>query len=146
MPRRHGDELTQRRAKRGADLDDRSFAPDGGAGADRQRRGQRFDQGDDRADHAFLVVDRIHHLRHAVAPRLGGKVDDQEGDDETAYDWHQNDEWAPWARRRKDAGVVSEAEEPVEGDVMEQADQGAKDHGAKAGSHADDDGKQRQPE
>ena len=47
------------------------FAADRGAGADGEGRGERFHRGDDRADPAFLVIDRVHHLGHAVAARLG---------------------------------------------------------------------------
>ena len=46
-------DLAERRAERRADLDDRPFAADRGAAADRQRRGQRFDHRDDRPDDAL---------------------------------------------------------------------------------------------
>ena len=142
LPRRHVNHLAERRAERGADLDDRTFAADRGAGADRQSRRERLDQGDDRPDHAFLVVDRVHHFGHAVALRFRREVGDQERDDEPADDRHQNDEESPRARRREYAGVVSERKEPEKGDVVEQADQRAKGDRAEAGDAADDDGEQ----
>ena len=44
------DDLPEGRAERSADLDDRSFAADRGAAADRERRRQRLDDRDDRPD------------------------------------------------------------------------------------------------
>ena len=76
--------LAQGRAERGADLDDRAFAPDRGAAADRESRGERFHRRDHRPDHALLVIDRVHHLGHAVAARLGCEIRDEEGDDHAA--------------------------------------------------------------
>ena len=54
-----------------------------------------------------LVVDRVHHLRHAVALGLGREVGDQEGDDHAADDRNQDDQRAPGRRRGEDVGVVA---------------------------------------
>ncbi len=119
LPRRHGDDLPERRADGRADLDDRPLAPDRRSAADGERRGERFDQGDDRPDHALLVVDRVHHLGNAVPLGLGGEIADQEGDDDAADDRRQNDERAPSARRREDIGVVGEAEAAGEKQIVQ---------------------------
>ena len=96
LPRRHADHLPERRAERGADLDDRSFASDRRAGADRQRRGERFDQRHDWSDDAVLVVDCVHNLGHAMAARFRCEIRDQKSDEHAADDGHQDDERAPW--------------------------------------------------
>ena len=111
-----------------------------------KRRGERFDHRDDRPDHAFLVVDRVHHLGHAVAARFRREIGDQEGDDQAADHRHQNDEGAPRARRREHVGVVVDRELAEESDVVDQADQGAEHDGAEAGDDADDNRQQRQPQ
>ena len=54
LPRRHPHDLAERRADRRTDLDDRPLAADRGAGADRDRRGERLDQRDDRPDLPLL--------------------------------------------------------------------------------------------
>ena len=74
LPHRHAQELAQRGAEGGADLDDGPFAADRPAAADRQRGGERLDQRDDGPDHPLVVVDGIHDLGHAVPFRLRGEV------------------------------------------------------------------------
>ena len=71
--------------------------PDRGAAADGERRGQRFHHRHDRPDHAALVVDRVHHLGHAVALGLRREVADQEGHDDRADHRHQDDPARPRA-------------------------------------------------
>ena len=128
----------KRRAERRADLDDRSFAADRRAAADRQRRGQRLHHRDDRPDHAALVVDRVHHLGHAVALRLGREIADDEGDADRADHRHQDDPRSPRGRRGEHVGVVVERPMAEEQQVVDEADQLAKDHRAEAGDDADD--------
>ena len=95
LPRRHSHDLAQCRAKRRPDLNDRSLAPDGRAAADRDRRSQRLDYRHNGPDHASLVIDCIHHLRHAVAPGLGREPRDQERNGQRADHRHKDDQWPP---------------------------------------------------
>ena len=44
---------------------------------------------------AAVVIDRVHHLGHAVAAGLGGEVADEKGDDDRADHRHQDDERSP---------------------------------------------------
>ena len=64
----------RRRAERGADLDDGALAPDGPAGADRDRGGESFDDGDLRADPAAVLRDREHHFGNPVAAGFWGEL------------------------------------------------------------------------
>ena len=75
-----------------------------------QRRGERFDHRNDRPDQAFAVIDRVHHLRHAVSARFRSEIGDQEGDDQAADDRDENNKRAPRARRGEHAGVVIDRE------------------------------------
>ena len=85
--------LAEGGAERRADLDDRPLAADRGAAADGERRGQRFYRRDHRTDDAFLVIDRVEHLGHAVAARLRREIGDQEDHDQPADHRHQDDPW-----------------------------------------------------
>ena len=98
--------LAQRRAERRADLDDRPFPPDRRTAADRDGRGQGFDQRHDGPDHAALVVDRVHHLRDPMALGLGRKIGHQEGHADGAQHRNQDHQRAPRRGRGEDVGVV----------------------------------------
>ena len=143
LPGRHGDELTERGAKRSADLDDRSLAADRRARTDRDRRRERLHRGDDRTDLALPVIDRIHHLGYAVSARFRRKILHQEGHDHAAGDRHQDDQSAPRARRREQIGVVVEGEDAEKGDVMDEPDQGAEEDRSDPGDAANDDSENR---
>ena len=58
------------RSERGADLHDRPLPPDRAARADADRRGKRLHDRHLRAHPPAEPVDRVHHLRHAMPPRL----------------------------------------------------------------------------
>ena len=92
-----------------------------------------------------MVVDRVHHFGHAVPARFGSKFGDEEGDDLPADDGNEDDQRAPWARRRKDVRLVVEREDAEKGEVMDEADEVAEDHRAKAGNQPDDNRQQRKP-
>jgi hypothetical protein len=139
LPGRHGHDLAESGAERGADLDDRALAADRRAGADRYSRGQRLDGGDDRSDASFIVINGVHHFRHAMAARLGREGLDQESNDQATDHGGENDESAEAAFRRERIGVVSQSETAVEGDIVDEADEVAKDHRAESRPHADDD-------
>ena len=62
--------------------------------------------GDDGPDIALAVVDRVHHLGHAVAGRFRCEILYQEGHDQDAGDRDQDDQRASGARRREHVGVV----------------------------------------
>ena len=134
------------RTERGADLDDRAFAADRGAGADRDGGGERLHRRDDRADHAFLVVDGVHHFRHAMSARFRREIRDQESDDHAAQHGHQDHQRAPGARWRELVGVVAHRKHAEEGDVVDQPDQRAEKDRADTRDHTDDDGEERQAE
>jgi hypothetical protein len=78
------------------------------ASADGERRGERFDDGNHRPDYAVFVIDRVHHLGHAVAFRFRREVGDDERNAEAADHRHQNNERAPRMGRREDARIVSD--------------------------------------
>jgi hypothetical protein len=105
---RHLDELPESRAERRADLNDRPFAADRGATADRQCRGQRFGDRYDRPDAPAIIVDRVHDLRDAVALRLWREFRDDEGDADGPDDRHQDHPRPPRVERREQAAVVGE--------------------------------------
>ena len=139
LPGRHLDELSEGRAQRRADLDDRPFAADRGAAADRQRRGQRLGDRDDRADAPAIVVDRVHDLGDAVAFRLWREIGDDEGDADCSDGRHQDDPRPPRVRRGEELRIVSERELLQEQHVVDEADQLAEEIGADPGDDADAD-------
>jgi len=143
LPGRHADQLAECRAQRGADLDDGTFAAYRGAGADRKCRRERLDQRHDRSNHAFLVIDRVHHFGHAMAARFRSEICDQEGDKEAADNGNQDDIGAPRARRRENARVVADRGQSEKRDVVDQANQGAEHHRAKSGDQTDNNGNER---
>ena len=51
---------------------------------------------------------------------------------------HQNDERAPRARRREHNGVVVDPERAKKGHVVDEADEGVEDNGAKPSDQADE--------
>ncbi len=138
LPTRHGNDLPERRGERRPDLDDRPFASDGRARADRDRRGQGLDDRHDRPNYAFVVMDRVHHFRNPVSPSLGREVDDQERDAKRADHRNQDDERAPGARRREQIGVVGDRQPSFEGEIVNEADQVAEDHRAGPSEDSDD--------
>ena len=152
--RDHGDDLPcpkpeklpKDRSDPRADLDDRAFAPDRGARADRQRRGERLHQDDLWADLAAAVVDRVHHLGHAVALRLGRETAHKPDHDQPADDRRKDDERAVGCGRRWQVRVVVERERAKEGEVVHDRDEIAQGDGPKAGDHADQDRDQRKPD
>jgi hypothetical protein len=115
------------------------------ASADGERRGERFDDGNHRPDYAVFVIDRVHHLGHAVSARFRREFSDQEGDDLSADDRNEDDQHAPRARRREYVRLVIEREDAEKTDVMDEADKIAEQHRAKAGDKPDDDRQQRKP-
>ena len=123
LPGRQPDHLRERRAQRRADLDDRAFAADRRAAADRKRRGQRLDDRDLAADVAALVEDRVHHLGNAVSLGLRRKMLDEVDDDEAADDRREKHPVAEPARRLRDIGIVDEAQPAVIEGVVHEADQ-----------------------
>ncbi len=139
----HPDDLAQGRPERRADLDDRPLAPDRGAATDRDRGGQRFDDGDDRPNDAALVVDRVHHFRHAMALRFRREGRNQEGHANRAHDRDQDDQRAPRALRREEIGVVAHHELSEEQQIVQQPDQVAEGDRAEAGDDTDQDREDR---
>jgi hypothetical protein len=129
---------------RGADLNDRPLAADRGARADGQGRSERFDHRYDWPDDAVLIVDRVHHLGHAVAARFRCKGGDQKGDDQSADDRNDDDECAPRAGRREFAGVVIDRERAEKGYVVKETDQRAEEDSAEPGDDPDDNRQERQ--
>ena len=127
----------QGRAKRRADLDDRTFAPDRRSRADRQGRSEGFDHGDDSADVAALVEDRVHYFGHAVALGLRSEILHQEHDGEAAQNGRKKDPGAKGAGWVKLVGVVKEGNAMEIGKVIEEGDQPPKHGRADAGEGAD---------
>jgi hypothetical protein len=92
------------------------------------------------ADDPALVVDRVHHLRHPMAFRLGRKLRHQESDADRADHGDQDDERPPGARRGKEIGVVAESGLTKKQQVVYESDQIAKSDGAETGNNANDQG------
>src|ERR1700733_14464070 len=121
------------------------LAPDRGAGANGERRGERLDHRHYRADYAFFVVDGVHDFGDAVAARLRCEIGDQESDNQPADDGHQNDKGARRTWRREHARVVTDREHTEKRCVVNQSDQGAENNGAETGDDADDNREKREP-
>ena len=136
LPLRHADDLAQGRAERRADLDDRPLAADGRSAADRDRRGERLHDSDDRADHAAIVVNRIHDLGHTVPFRFGSEFGDEEGDADGPDHRHEDHERSPWAGRGEDVGVVADRKLAEEQEIVNQTDQIPENDRAEAGDDA----------
>ena len=100
-------QLPERRAHRGADLDDRPLAPDRAAGADAERRGERLDDRDPAADPALVAVDGEHHLGDAVTAGLRREAVDQRPVEEAADDRHDEDDEGAEERKVR-VGEVTE--------------------------------------
>ena len=92
-------------------------------GADRDGGGKGFHHGDDAADVAVLVIDREHHLRHAMPLGLGREGLDQQDHDQPADHRHQNDERPPRARVAIGIRIKVEGENSVKGDVVDDREQ-----------------------
>jgi hypothetical protein len=144
LARRHTDNLTQRGAERGTNLDDRAFASDRGATTDRNGGGQGFHQRHYGADHASLVVDRVHHLRHSVALGLRGKIAHQKGHADGTQHRNQDDQRSPRRRCSEHVGVVVDRYLTGEQQIVNEADQIPKQDGAKASHDAKAQRQQRQ--
>ena len=135
----------ERRAERGADLDDRPLAADRGARADRDRRGDRLDDRDDAAHVPLVVIDGVHDLRHAVALGLrreglapatprSGRRRSAPGSRTAPTDWSGRSGW----RRRSSLKV------PRKKSVVDHRDHGAEDDRAERGDDADEEGEDDQ--
>ena len=120
----------------GADLDDRAFAANRAAGADRRGGGQRFHQRHLRADDALAIEDCVHHLGHAMALGLWREVGDEKGDDQAADHGHEDHQPAPGLGRGEFVGVVNEREMAEEHRVVNHRDQRAEHDRAEAGDDA----------
>ena len=132
------------RAEGGADLDDRPLAADPGARADRDRRGDRLHDRDDAAHVPLVVVDRVHHLRHAVALGLRREGLHQPDHDQAADDRRQDDERPPGIGGIEVVGVVDQAEGAEEEDVVDHRDHRAEHDRAEGGDDADEEGEDDQ--
>ncbi len=121
-----------------------TLAADRGAGADGERRGQRFHRRDHRADFAVVVEDRVHHFGHAVAARFGREFGRPGTPRPCRRSPAPGSPVPPRARRRVDIGVVDDREVAEEEDVVDQADQGAEEDRADAGDDAHHDRDERQ--
>ena len=140
----HPDNLAECGAERGADLDNGPLTSHGGAGADRDRRGDRLHHRYDGPDYPLLVIDRVHHFGDAVPLCLRREVRDDPGNADAADDGNQDDRRTPGVEWRKDARIVDERELAEEKQVVDQPDQATEHHGAKASDHADDQREQRE--
>jgi len=98
--------LADARTESRTDLNDRTLATDRSAAANRERGGERFNHGDDGSNDAFVVIDCVHHFRHAVAPRFRCESLYQPGDTNPADDRHENNQRSPRTGRRVDVGFV----------------------------------------
>ncbi|MEJ2642839.1 MAG: hypothetical protein P8010_25090 [Desulfosarcinaceae bacterium] len=85
------EELPDRGADGRPDLDDGPLPAHAPAGADADRRCQRFYHHQTFTDQAVFQGDGIHHLRHPVAFGFGGVKIDQGPQDEAAQGRHQED-------------------------------------------------------
>ena len=133
LPRLHDDELADAGAERRANLDNRPFAADRRAGTDRKCRGDRFDDGDDRPDDAFLVIDRVHDFWDAVAACFRREIRNQRRDHHAADDRRQDDESAPRPGRREYIGVVMKGESAKEKQIMNRGNESAEEYRAETG-------------
>jgi hypothetical protein len=119
------DDLAERRAECGTDLNDRPFAADSGTGADSDGRGNGFHGGDDRPDDAPFIINGVHDFRDTMSLCLRRKVRDDERHDDGADDRHKDHRRAPWMGGRELARVVVYGYDAQEKQVVHEADHGS---------------------
>ena len=140
------EQLAGHRADRRADLHDRSLPPDRPARTDANRRGERFDDRDLRADPTAHTVDREHHLWHAVPSRLGREPRDQRTVDQPADDRREHHEPDPQPGHQRVIGVADGAVVTMPGEhVREPEDHVPKRDRPQPGADADQQRQRHQP-
>jgi hypothetical protein len=146
LPPRHPRETAEPGGERRGDLHDRTLAPDRPPAPDRDGRRDRLHDRDDGPDDRFAVIDRVHHLGHAMPLRLRREVLHQKDDEERAEHGCEHDGRPPRARRRVLARVVVHGELPEEEQVVDDGDQHSKDEGSEPRAHPQDDGEKGERE
>ena len=86
---------------------------------------------------AVVVIDGVHHFRHAVSLCLRGKLSHQERNSRRPHHRDENHPDSPRTGRGMQVGVVDEREVPQEQEIMEQRNQAAKHHGPEPGNQPD---------
>jgi hypothetical protein len=135
----HSQNLTDRRAEGGTDLNDRAFTPYGTTAPYRKRRGEGFDDRHYRANGALLIMDRVHDLRNAGSLCFWSEVLDQECNTRCADHWHEDDERSPRAGESMNVCVVHDRQFAQKEQIVEKGYEPAKHHGPKSGYYADQD-------
>src|SRR6185295_4092048 len=87
--------LPDQRSKRATSGDDRPLGAKWATGADRDRRGERFEDGNASGNAALTVENALHHLGNAVTANGRGSVTRHEAHDEPTNDGNkQQQQWA----------------------------------------------------
>jgi len=108
--------------------------------SDTERRRQRFDDGDLRANPTTLFRDGEHDLGHTVAARLAREAVDERAVDQAADDRRDDEDRRAQERHQGIDGVLHHAAVLVAGKQHgEPDDEVAEQHGARAGARADAD-------
>jgi hypothetical protein len=129
-------ELREKRAERTAGHDDRPFRAERAAGADRDRRRQRLQDGDARLDAALADQDRLHRLGDPVAADLL-RAEARHEADQKAPD--HGDEHRPQAQRVPGDRHLLGTEPAVVAKVRHQIDQSQQQPGGAGAGGPDDD-------